>query len=82
MAMRGLALRSALAVVIIAAMASDARAQEANAVAALATPETAETLATFYWSLYQSLLDKGFTQDQAMQITASQGSVFEANPAR
>ena len=38
---------------------------------AAARPETAERMAAFKKNLYDALLKKGFTQDQALQITVA-----------
>jgi len=37
-----------------------------------ASPETADTMATFYWNLYQALIKKGFSKEEALAITRAQ----------
>jgi hypothetical protein len=70
---------SALAAAAPGAQAQDPPTCDVRAmVDALSAPAASEKVAEFYWSLYRALLDKGFTQDQAMQITAAQGSLLGA----
>ncbi|MSP84170.1 MAG: hypothetical protein EXQ94_15010 [Alphaproteobacteria bacterium] len=60
--------------------AQDSPGADIQAIAdALASPETTDKLASFYWNLYQALLAKGFTQDQAVELAASLGWPFPAH---
>ena len=42
----------------------------------LASPEMAESMAKFYRNFYKALIKTGFTEDEALQIVISQGSVL------
>jgi hypothetical protein len=37
-----------------------------------ADPQMAESMATFYWNLYQALIKKGFSKEEALAITRAQ----------
>ena len=51
-----------------------------SSMAALAEPETAQSLARFTRNYYTALVAQGFTEDQALRIVASVG--FPALPGR
>ena len=41
-------------------------------IAVYADPQMADSMATFYWNLYQALIKKGFSEEQALAITSAQ----------